>query len=1167
MANWNRPNSYDSGRNPNYNFQSSEYSRRNPHQYGGVSTNLPYYSAPNEVGVSTPVQNTPLYETSGAPVFNTPIGYIDAHQSFPYFNDTADVSVNLPQREANFALAASSSLTATAGEFIPRSTSALHSSSRNGTKNSVLHGGQDQQQTRHSDQDWRNNQVYKNSFTGYNRGQGYFARDDRNSSQPRRTNMEDAKSQDRSRLLAEAAAFLIPKPNQVMPGSSVTNENAGSVDTKSQNDAGATNPMNPRRNTNISGYTKQPQYYSQQGNDPRDRMPVTLETFGASQSYGRNHRTSYSNSGGEPFKNKDILVNQSAPKKGAFHIENNDDEASQRERLVEQLTKGTLECLVCCDRVRQQDPVWSCGNCYHVLHLKCIKKWAKSSKVETGWRCPACQNVTEKVPQLYRCFCSKAIEPQWNRQDVPHTCGEMCGKTRDKPDCVHRCTLLCHPGPCPPCVAQVNRQCGCGATSKVVKCGGDKPLLCDALCGKELNCSVHKCTRKCHIGECGNCEEIVIQACHCGKESRKIACDLTSVGVTYFSCGGICEKHLTCGNHQCTLVCHTGPCGECELSPDKVTHCPCGKTELTADQARNSCLDTIPNCPLICGKKLACGQPNNPHHCKEECHNGKCPPCPLSTLVKCRCGNMDREIPCIELTTRADDARCEKKCTKKRACGKHRCNQLCCIDVDHVCPMVCNHMLTCGQHRCDEPCHRGHCRPCWRTSFDELYCECGASVLYPPVPCGTRRPSCSKPCSRPHPCEHPPIHNCHSEPTCPLCTVLTQKYCYGKHENIEEVNPHYCGGKVGSHLGKTTPSSPEQDSNLNLPILDSLGQQKTSVLANYTTELRKTIPCHQADFSCGLPCNKDLSCGRHRCILPCHKGPCLKEGQACTQPCTTTRNLCGHNCASPCHDGPCLDSPCKEMVKVTCECGHRFTTRACFDNVKEYQRMATSLLASKMADMQLGHSVDIGDLLSNPTTRKMSLKTLECNDECKLIERNRRMAIGLQIRNPDLSAKLTPRYSEFMRQWAKKDPNLCNMVQEKLTELVQLAKQSKQKSRSHSFDPMNRDKRQFVHEYCEHFGCESMAYDQEPKRNVVAIATRDKAWLPSMSLMEVIQRENGQRKIPKPVINANRTPSLRTMDVLPVKYSQAHAVKALSQNTLQQTKEEPDIDYFDFTQK
>lgn len=66
---------------------------------------------------------------------------------------------------------------------------------------------------------------------------------------------------------------------------------------------------------------------------------------------------------------------------------------------------------------------------------------------------------------------------------------------------------------------------------------------------------------------------------------------------------------------------------------------------------------------------------------------------------------------------------------------------------------------------------------------------------------------------------------------------------------------------------------------------------------------------------------------------------------------------------------------------------------------------------------------------------------LECNEECKAIERNRRMAIGLQIRNPDLSQKLTPCYSEFMRGWAKKDPAFCQHVHEKLTELVKLAKE------------------------------------------------------------------------------------------------------------------------------
>nr|CAD7194114.1 unnamed protein product [Timema douglasi] len=36
--------------------------------------------------------------------------------------------------------------------------------------------------------------------------------------------------------------------------------------------------------------------------------------------------------------------------------------------------------------------------------------------------------------------------------------------------------------------------------------------------------------------------------------------------------------------------------------------------------------------------------------------------------------------------------------------------------------------------------------------------------------------------------------------------------------------------------GKTTPSSPEQDSNLNLPILSSLSQHETSALTNYTNE-------------------------------------------------------------------------------------------------------------------------------------------------------------------------------------------------------------------------------------------------------------------------------------------------------------------------------------------
>nr|CAD7402811.1 unnamed protein product [Timema cristinae] len=53
---------------------------------------------------------------------------------------------------------------------------------------------------------------------------------------------------------------------------------------------------------------------------------------------------------------------------------------------------------------------------------------------------------------------------------------------------------------------------------------------------------------------------------------------------------------------------------------------------------------------------------------------------------------------------------------------------------------------------------------------------------------------------------------------------------------VKEVNPHLGGGKVEKHLGKTTPSSPYQDSNFDLPVLDSLAQHETSALANYATE-------------------------------------------------------------------------------------------------------------------------------------------------------------------------------------------------------------------------------------------------------------------------------------------------------------------------------------------
>nr|CAD7571727.1 unnamed protein product [Timema californicum] len=46
---------------------------------------------------------------------------------------------------------------------------------------------------------------------------------------------------------------------------------------------------------------------------------------------------------------------------------------------------------------------------------------------------------------------------------------------------------------------------------------------------------------------------------------------------------------------------------------------------------------------------------------------------------------------------------------------------------------------------------------------------------------------------------------------------------------LEEVNPHLRGGRVESYFGKTTPSSPDRDSNLDLSIISSRVQHEKCV--------------------------------------------------------------------------------------------------------------------------------------------------------------------------------------------------------------------------------------------------------------------------------------------------------------------------------------------------
>ena len=99
----------------------------------------------------------------------------------------------------------------------------------------------------------------------------------------------------------------------------------------------------------------------------------------------------------------------------------------------------------------------------------------------------------------------------------------------------------------------------------------------------------------------------------------------------------------------------------------------------------------------------------------------------------------------IKSSIEENDILCDRPCAALRACGRHQCRRICCplaalassgkkgrrrVAEDglvgeeqgglHECDLVCGKMLSCGNHKCEERDHKGACRPCMRSSFEEV---------------------------------------------------------------------------------------------------------------------------------------------------------------------------------------------------------------------------------------------------------------------------------------------------------------------------------------------------------------------------------------------------------------------------------------------------------------
>ncbi|KAF8571542.1 hypothetical protein P879_01656 [Paragonimus westermani] len=594
-------------------------------------------------------------------------------------------------------------------------------------------------------------------------------------------------------------------------------------------------------------------------------------------------------------------------------------DSNLRDKLINQLRRGTYQCVVCISKVHQQDPIWSCTTCFHIYHLSCIQSWAEKCQSgattdandpatsSSAWRCPACQ-TKQQLPKVgskngvleYTCFCGRIRNPKYHpaRTSIPHGCDEVCGKLRKRNDftegsetvygkqseCTHPCTDLCHPGPCPPCTATVRMTCPCTQVQRTLMCGDSPPGPCGHLCDRKLGdeqhsgaagCSagIHTCLFACHSDPCPPCAWMLEIACYCGRE----------------------QTEVTCGSEMARKV---------NFTPDMIEILQVALLEFRESVADRT-MDT------------ACSDDSFQH--------------------------LTEKLDSLAISTPSAEA-AQKTALVESQEAPITLNQLfkppsVKLGSSFSCSRVCGKQLTCEKHSCPEPCHPGDCKPCALDPSRCFTCPCCKVPLSKLVssgdPSGDRTsctdavPSCPNTCGRPHPlCGHLCPQLCHAG-ACPPCNLSITAKCR-------------CG-RTSKEL--TCVRFEELANSDGIPqMLCERVCRKRKVCGRHKCTNKC---CELTVHPCSEVCGRRLTCQRHNCEEPCHPGPCgtcwrgviytelycrcgftvLHPPQPCgsaapecTQPCSLPHD-CDHPVRHTCHNEPACP-PCTVLMTKECPGGH-----------------------------------------------------------------------------------------------------------------------------------------------------------------------------------------------------------------------------------------------------
>lgn len=215
----------------------------------------------------------------------------------------------------------------------------------------------------------------------------------------------------------------------------------------------------------------------------------------------------------------------------------------------------------------------------------------------------------------------------------------------------------------------------------------------------------------------------------------------------------------------------------------------------------------------------------------------------------------------------------------------------------HTCGEICGKPLqrNCG-HECVLLCHPGPCPPCPKLVKSRCFCGAVSDVRR----CGSKDFSCNRSCSRPLACG---LHQC-------------EEKC---------------------HDGPCLPC------------------QKTGIYSCLCGSVEKECLCSQSEFRCENPCERELSCRKHKCIKGCHSGPCGEcelqgrrtcpcgkveyNGLSCDAAAPTCGSTCEkmllcslHRCPERCHSGPCVET-CRIVTTKSCRCGSLKKQVPCYQDL------------------------------------------------------------------------------------------------------------------------------------------------------------------------------------------------------------------------------------------